>query len=110
MTKLEQAAQAAWTVHAQSVREIYESGWTGTAMEMRWEKQNAETRKRFRDQTRAVVEALREPTEAIERAGQHGLLTAIMDRNNCVSDAKGHWQAMIDAILNETCAEPPAPP
>lgn len=50
---------------------------------------------------RAVIEAMREPTDAMRRAG--AIYQA--DGQTRVTDAIGTWRAMIDAALDEQVAK-----
>lgn len=50
----------------------------------------------YEDQARAVIEALREPTEAMIAAGEDCPIV-----NYDGNDPKQVWQAMIDAALKE---------
>ncbi len=55
--------------------------------------------------TRAVVEALRMPSLAMIEACFDACKSEVSHQNLVTA-----WRAMLDAILNETCAEPPVPP
>lgn len=58
--------------------------------------------KALREATCAAIKAMREPTEAMKRAG-----TMVMpDYDPSMDDAETCWQTMIDAALAEELPEP----
>lgn len=62
-----------------------------------WELLADETQEIFRRDVRKVIAALREPTEAMEKAGRHNSDVAWWE-----GDIPGIWRAMIDAALGST--------
>ncbi|WP_240334326.1 hypothetical protein [Sphingobium estronivorans] len=79
MSTLERAARAMY--------ETVQSEWD-------WDDPDAELlRRMYRDNARAAIRAIREPTETVVNAGYNELV--------CYNSAADAWRAMIDAILSE---------
>ncbi|WIW90949.1 hypothetical protein K3M67_18040 (plasmid) [Sphingobium sp. V4] len=73
-----------------AARAMYES----VQPEWDWDDPDAELlRRMYRDNARAAIGAIREPTDAVVSAGYNELV-----RYNSAADA---WRAMIDVILGE---------
>ncbi|WP_311267839.1 hypothetical protein [Sphingobium sp. WCS2017Hpa-17] len=59
-----------------------------------WDDPDAELlRRMYRDNARAAIRALREPSDAVTNAGYNELL--------CYNSAGNAWRAMVDAVLAE---------
>ena len=100
MTPLERAARAVHESHRGPIVDfVRERGMKSEAeIESRrppWERETAAMRKPYLDAARAVLTAIREPSEGMREAGE------FMEDDGTVRDPTWAWQRMIDAMLAE---------
>lgn len=86
-TLIERAAQAAYEA-------AYKARWGGSGC---WDVESESTKAMARIQARAVLEAIREPTEAMIEAAR--VIRPMCD--DPPTSAEDYWDAMIDAALAE---------
>lgn len=103
MTKIEEVARANYGAHPYQTR--MGSSLADPLDDVPWERLRADEQARWIKRTRAAIEAMREPTEAMSDAGITHIEgdTAV----HAGHDLKAAWHAMIDAALNDTESKHP---
>lgn len=109
MTAIERAARALYAITPQTI-DVFtrdcanpKAGVSRETRPMPWDDLDEEARAPFVNSARAVLEAIREPSEGMVKEGAYQIPCGqgVEEGPPNASDAKDCWQAMIDAALSE---------
>lgn len=88
------------------IEKMAKAYWNAGLMVPRWDDESEDQRQVVRQRMRAVLEALREPTDEMINAKDFRGERAIWDASSChyCGGPKENWNIMVDAALAETPA------